>query len=210
LRFTKLESAGQGLFQPHSIRSARQNSKIASRKPYHQLNGNRKTPYPIPRFIKVVKRICKDFQLAIEHTTQNECERRGRSQVRYRKSLQSLKILIFTERVANVVPSFKKRRLRIQNIAPTVMTPMMWQMYVKSDLTRASQGLLTGARQHPRKFKDGRKVWLKSDSDGSYVMTVTGATCRSKSWWYTLKDSLGQPHDTAVLETKLTALNPNK
>jgi hypothetical protein len=55
-------------------------------------------------------------------------------------------------------------------------------------------------------------VWLKSDFDGAYKMTVTNAAhdAVTNSWSYTLKDTLNADYGEWVAETKLTAANPSK
>jgi len=69
------------------------------------------------------------------------------------------------------------------------------------------RSILMCARQLPQKFKVGRNVWLKTDTDGSYRMTVTDVKYDeiSKIWLYELKDSMNMPHDQWVPEKQLKA-----
>ena len=70
----------------------------------------------------------------------------------------------------------------------------------------------SNARQAKQKFKVGRVVWLKTDLDGSYRMSITeaGYDPGTNMWSYKLKDSMGEDYEGWVAETKLTAANPNK
>ena len=55
-------------------------------------------------------------------------------------------------------------------------------------------------------------MWFKTDREGSYKMTVTGASYDSvtNTWSYTLKDSSGVDDGEWVAETRLTAANPSR
>jgi len=63
-----------------------------------------------------------------------------------------------------------------------------------------------------QKFKIDRVVWFKTDTDGSFRMTVTAASHNpsANTWSYMLKDSMGVEYEGWVPETSLTAANPKK
>lgn len=61
-----------------------------------------------------------------------------------------------------------------------------------------------------KKFKQGRRVWLRSDHEGSFLMTVMEAARdpAANAWSYRLQDSTGTDFGW-VTEKKLTAARPD-
>jgi len=59
----------------------------------------------------------------------------------------------------------------------------------------------------PQKFKKGRVVWFKTDSDGPRKMTVTDAAhdAVSNTWSYELKDDEDEAYPQWVAEKRLQA-----
>ena len=95
-----------------------------------------------------------------------------------------------------------------RNIAPIARKPNKKQRWAENANCDAYNSIChSNSRQAIQKFKIGRGVWLKTDTDGSYPMTVSDARHLpgSNTWEYELKDSMGAIHDEWVAETKLKA-----